>query len=190
MAQYCAPWLNAVHPWLIDVHQASVWLNAVHQASIWHNAVHHGINYSSMLCVRHQCGCASCINNAVYHATVKTFGLLTGTWLPQLQFRAIWCYDAYAGAVQWVPKTLCIYEAISLTVMQLLLMDLEPSCYYRKPHNTWAFIGGHTRLLHTCTCKVLMIPYWAHYWVSVIWTPNSFQTWPLDCSHPSYIRWP
>ena len=71
--------------------------------------------------------------------------------------------------------------------MQLLLMDLEPIYYYRKPHNTWAFIGGHIRLLHTA--RSLWFPYWAHYWVSVTWTPNSFQTWPLDCSHPSYTRW-
>ena len=55
MAQSCAPWLNAVHPRLIDVHQASIiWLNAVHQASIWLNAVHQ----ASIIA---QC-CASCIN--------------------------------------------------------------------------------------------------------------------------------
>ena len=52
------------------VHQASISLNGVHQASIWHNAVHHGIKYSSMLCIMQQCGCASCINNAVYQASI------------------------------------------------------------------------------------------------------------------------
>ena len=65
-------WLSPVHHgsmlWihnsLHDVHQASVWHNAVHQVSIWLNdAVHHGINYSSMLCTRHQCGCASSTNS-------------------------------------------------------------------------------------------------------------------------------
>ena len=61
MAQSYAPWLNAVHPQLIDVHQASIiWLNAVHQASI---IAHCCASCISMLCIldlkmwiRHQYG--------------------------------------------------------------------------------------------------------------------------------------
>ena len=53
MAKSCALWLNAVHPQLIDVHQASVWLNALHQALIWVNAV-----YQASMCM------------AVHHASV------------------------------------------------------------------------------------------------------------------------
>ena len=89
--------LNCIHSSLHDVHQAPVWLNAVHQASIWLNALHqasiwlnHGINYSSMLCIRHkmwlcilhQYGLMLCIHssmmctrhqysfNAVYQASI------------------------------------------------------------------------------------------------------------------------
>ena len=65
IAQYCrhhAPdlglnlvhkvWVKAVHPQLIDVHQASVWLNAIHQAS--------ASMAQLMLCIRHQYGSMQC----------------------------------------------------------------------------------------------------------------------------------
>ena len=79
MAQSCAPWLNAVHPQLIDVHQASIafitqccalainvavhhygsmlCIHSSHEASLWHNiiwlnAVQASI-YGPMLCIRH-----------------------------------------------------------------------------------------------------------------------------------------
>ena len=51
--------LNVVHPWLNDVHQASVWLKAVYQVSIWLNMAQccaSGIvmvQYGLLLC-RHQ----------------------------------------------------------------------------------------------------------------------------------------
>ena len=78
----CTPWLSAVHPRLINVHQvstaqccvsgisvavhhASIWfdvvhprLNDVHQASAWFNAVYQAYMslYVSMLCIRHHYG--------------------------------------------------------------------------------------------------------------------------------------
>ena len=68
MAQSCAPWLNSVHSWLNAVHQASIilWLNAVHASGIMaqYTLCMKYPNYSSVLCNRHQCICASCINMA------------------------------------------------------------------------------------------------------------------------------
>ena len=61
MAQSCAPWLNAVHPWLIDVHQASVWLNAI--ICIKHQ-------YCSILCIRHQYGSMVCFTHQLYLSAV------------------------------------------------------------------------------------------------------------------------
>ena len=57
-------WLDAVHPWLKDVHQASVWFNAVYQASMWLNMAQcmlciHG----SMMCIWHQYGLMLCIRH-------------------------------------------------------------------------------------------------------------------------------
>ena len=81
----CTPSLNAVHPWLIDVHQASIvsiaqccasgnnvavhhasiWfdvvhpqLDDVHQASVWFNGAYQAymLQYGLMLCIRHHYG--------------------------------------------------------------------------------------------------------------------------------------
>ena len=41
-------WVDAVHPRLNDVHQATVWFNAVYQASIWLNAMHQALLWHNM----------------------------------------------------------------------------------------------------------------------------------------------
>ena len=83
MAQSCAPWLNAVHPRLIDVHQASTvsiaqccasGINvAVHHASIWFDACIHG----SMMCIRHQYGlcCVSGLHVTIWLIAVHQVSL-------------------------------------------------------------------------------------------------------------------
>ena len=59
-----APWLNAVHPRLIDVHQASIiWLNAVHHAPIYGSIL---CIHGSKMCIRHQYAWF----NAVYQASM------------------------------------------------------------------------------------------------------------------------
>ena len=51
---YYSPWLNVVHPQLI------AWCaSGINMAQCYAS----GINYSSMLCIRHQSGCSSCIKN-------------------------------------------------------------------------------------------------------------------------------
>ena len=84
MAQYYAPWLNAVHPRLYNVHQASVWLNVVHQTSIWLNALHQASIWLNLIIA--QC-CASSINVAVHHASL---------WLDAVH---LWLNDAHLASV-------------------------------------------------------------------------------------------
>ena len=82
MDQSCAPWINAVYPQLITVHQASVWLNTIymHQASLWFNGVHQAsmwlntVHQASLCYIAAQC--ASCINMARWCASMHQYGLM------------------------------------------------------------------------------------------------------------------
>ena len=66
---------------------ASIWLNVLYQASIW---LDHDINYSSMLCIRHQCGCVSCINMAQCCASTAQCCVQASIWLNAVQTSIIY----------------------------------------------------------------------------------------------------
>ena len=95
IAESCAPWLSAVHPWLIDVHQAFIWVNAVHQASVIAHCCTSGIHmavllasirYGSMLCIH---GAMMCIRNQ-YGSMLCIWHQYGSIWLSAVHQASLW----------------------------------------------------------------------------------------------------
>ena len=120
-------------------HASKLWLNPVHQCSM--QCIH-----GSLMCIRHQCGCASCINVAVHHASM---------WLCIMhQYGSMLCIHSSIMCIghQYVPSI----HVVNAVHQASLWDNIMIQCCCASVYGPMLCIRHHN-MAQTCMCIIIYI---------------------------------